>query len=39
MTSTVIFMVYCLIKKNKPDIYPDVAFPAFVSGFMWAIGE
>jgi hypothetical protein len=30
--SLLIFIVYCIYKKNKPDIYPRCIFPAFVSG-------
>jgi hypothetical protein len=38
LTSTVYFLVYCLLKKNKPEIYPQTILPGFISGVMWAIG-
>jgi len=38
-TSTLYFFVYCIIKKNKPDVYPQVIIPAFCSGLLWAIAD
>jgi hypothetical protein len=31
------FIIYCVYKKNKPDIYPKVIIPAFISGAMWLV--
>jgi glucose uptake protein GlcU len=36
---TVYFAAYCLYKRNLPAIYPRVAFPAMISGAMWAIAQ
>lgn len=32
ITSITYFSVYCVVKKNKPVIYPSVILPAIVSG-------
>jgi len=37
LASTFYFMLYCLLKKNRPCIYPDATFPALISGAMWGI--
>ncbi|KAJ8320880.1 hypothetical protein KUTeg_002467 [Tegillarca granosa] len=29
--------IYCILKRNKPDIYPKVIVPGLVSGIMWGI--
>eukprot|EP01126_Amoeba_proteus_P048607 TRINITY_DN5634_c0_g1_i1.p1 TRINITY_DN5634_c0_g1~~TRINITY_DN5634_c0_g1_i1.p1 ORF type:complete len:138 (-),score=14.65 TRINITY_DN5634_c0_g1_i1:66-479(-) len=39
ITSTGYFLIYCLLKKNKPYINPEVVLPAFISGLMWAIAD
>jgi len=38
-TSTVLFINYCIIKGNKPILYPQVIIPGFLSGVIWAIGQ
>lgn len=30
--SFVYFIIYCLVKKNKPDVYPESILPALVVG-------
>lgn len=30
--SILYFFVYCIIKKNKPDIYPEAILPGFITG-------
>ncbi|KAK6173454.1 hypothetical protein SNE40_016900 [Patella caerulea] len=37
LASTVYFVIYCALMKNKPRIYPEVVLPGIVSGIMWAI--
>ena len=32
MTTVFYFSIYCLIKKNKPKVYPKVVLPALLSG-------
>ena len=39
LTSTLYFIVYCAVMKNRPRIYPGAILPAFVSGIMWAIAQ
>ncbi|XP_067825433.1 transmembrane protein 144-like isoform X2 [Heptranchias perlo] len=39
LTSTIYFMIYCAIMKNKPKVYPKTILPGFVSGLMWAIAN
>jgi len=39
VTSTFYFLIYCLVMKNKPKIYPEVTFPSFLSGVIWAIAD
>ncbi|ESP03690.1 hypothetical protein LOTGIDRAFT_137008 [Lottia gigantea] len=37
IASTVYFLIYCLIMKNKPRIYSEAILPGIVSGVMWSI--
>lgn len=37
LTSTVYFILYCAIKKNKPQVFPKAVLPGFVSGLMWGV--
>ncbi|XP_069782330.1 transmembrane protein 144b isoform X3 [Narcine bancroftii] len=39
LTSTVYFLLYCAIMKNKPKVYPKAILPGFISGVMWAIAS
>lgn len=39
LTSTVYFLIYCALRKNKPDVYPQAILPGFVSGVLWAIAN
>ncbi|XP_068798493.1 transmembrane protein 144 isoform X2 [Struthio camelus] len=39
LTSTIYFLIYCAIRKNKPDVYPQAILPGFVSGVLWAIAN
>ncbi|KAG8453881.1 hypothetical protein GDO86_000489 [Hymenochirus boettgeri] len=36
LTSTVYFLIYCAIMKNRPRVYPQAILPGFGSGFLWA---
>ncbi|KAI6243030.1 hypothetical protein M3Y99_00150800 [Aphelenchoides fujianensis] len=36
--SSASFLVYAVVKKNRPLINPSVALPSFCSGLMWAAG-
>ncbi|KAJ8281144.1 hypothetical protein GJAV_G00064060 [Gymnothorax javanicus] len=37
LTSTVYFIIYCAIMKNKPKVYSRAILPGIASGVMWAI--
>ncbi|ROI16058.1 Transmembrane protein 144 [Anabarilius grahami] len=37
LTSTVYFLLYCAIKKNKPQVFPKAVLPGFLSGIMWGV--
>ncbi|XP_009076673.1 PREDICTED: transmembrane protein 144 [Acanthisitta chloris] len=39
LTSTIYFLIYCAVKKNKPNVYPQAILPGFVSGVLWAIAN
>lgn len=39
LTSTFIMLLYCLIMRNNPVVYPQIIFPGAISGFMWAIAQ
>jgi len=38
-TSTLILVVYCIIKKNRPQFFSRSLFPALVAGVLWAIAQ
>lgn len=37
--STVILLVYCIIKRNKPFANAQLFLPAMLSGMMWAVAQ
>ncbi|XP_053258960.1 transmembrane protein 144 isoform X1 [Podarcis raffonei] len=37
LTSTIYFLIYCAVMKNRPKVYPEAIIPGFVSGVLWAI--
>uniref|UniRef100_A0A673GFA3 Transmembrane protein 144-like n=1 Tax=Sinocyclocheilus rhinocerous TaxID=307959 RepID=A0A673GFA3_9TELE len=37
LTSTVYFLAYCAVMKNRPRIYPRAILPGFLSGLMWGL--
>ncbi|XP_069782642.1 transmembrane protein 144-like isoform X5 [Narcine bancroftii] len=39
LTSTIYFLVYCGLKKNKPSVYSTAILPAFFSGLLWGIAN
>ncbi|XP_035179852.1 transmembrane protein 144 [Oxyura jamaicensis] len=39
LTSTIYFLIYCAVRKNKPILYPQAILPGFVSGVLWAIAN
>jgi len=39
LTSTFILLVYCAVKKNKPDLFPQAVLPGFLCGFLWAAAQ
>ncbi|XP_070553817.1 transmembrane protein 144-like isoform X5 [Ptychodera flava] len=39
VTGTAYFIIYCIVMKNKPKIFPKLILPAMVSGGMWGIAQ
>ncbi|CAN2388752.1 carbohydrate transmembrane transporter activity [Pristimantis euphronides] len=39
LTSTVYFLIYCAVMKNRPKVYPKAILPGFISGILWAIAN
>ncbi|CAI9581631.1 unnamed protein product [Staurois parvus] len=39
VTSTVYFLIYCAVMKNRPKVYPKAILPGFISGCLWAIAN
>uniref|UniRef100_A0A7M4EW52 Transmembrane protein 144 n=1 Tax=Crocodylus porosus TaxID=8502 RepID=A0A7M4EW52_CROPO len=39
LTSTIYFLIYCIVMKNKPKVYPEAILPGFMSGILWAIAN
>ena len=37
--STLIFLGYCMLCKNRPAVYREVVLPGFLSGIIWAIAQ
>lgn len=37
LSSTLWFVIYCVMKKNKPQVYPKIIVPGLISGIMWGI--
>uniref|UniRef100_A0A673GH39 Transmembrane protein 144-like n=1 Tax=Sinocyclocheilus rhinocerous TaxID=307959 RepID=A0A673GH39_9TELE len=37
LKSTVYFLAYCAVMKNRPRIYPRAILPGFLSGLMWGL--
>jgi len=39
ITGTTYFLIYCVVKKNKPVIFSNIILPGFLSGAMWAVAQ
>jgi len=39
LMSTLLMAIYCFVKGNKPDVYPNAILPGMLSGFLWAIAQ
>ncbi|CEF67421.1 Transmembrane protein 144 [Strongyloides ratti] len=39
ITATVVFIIYGIVKKNKPYVNSSVALPALIAGVLWTIGQ
>jgi hypothetical protein len=37
--STAYFLLYCVLKRNKPVVYPEVVLPGVIAGVMWAVAQ
>ncbi|KAI6214367.1 hypothetical protein M3Y94_00259700 [Aphelenchoides besseyi] len=38
-TSSLIFIAYCIIKKNRPFVAAEITLASFASGLLWAIAQ
>ncbi|KAF8365849.1 hypothetical protein PRIPAC_83678 [Pristionchus pacificus] len=39
LTSTALFLGYCIYKRNDPWINPQIVLPGYVSGLFWGIAQ
>jgi glucose uptake protein GlcU len=39
LTSTTYFILYCMLKKNRPRLYPQCILPGILSGIMWGVAD
>jgi len=39
LSSTFYFIIYCVLSRNKPQVFPQVTLPALISGFMWSLAQ
>ena len=39
ISSIFYFTIYCIYKKNKPILYPQIVLPGLISGWMWGIAN
>jgi glucose uptake protein GlcU len=39
LTSSTVFIIYGIFKKNKPQINPEIALPSFASGILWGTAQ
>jgi hypothetical protein len=39
LSSLFYFIIYCIVLKNKPKIYPEIIIPSFLTGLLWAIAN
>ncbi|XP_061440381.1 transmembrane protein 144 isoform X1 [Rhineura floridana] len=39
LSSTIYFLIYCAVMKNRPKVFPEAIIPGFVSGVLWAIAS
>jgi len=37
LASSFWFIIYCIVKKNQPVVYPKVILPGLISGIMWGM--
>lgn len=37
--STFVFLVYCIVMRNQPKVFPKSIIPSMVSGLMWGIAQ
>lgn len=37
--STTIFIIYCMVNRNKPKIFPASVLPSMISGAMWGVAQ
>jgi len=37
--STFYLILYCIIRRNRPSVFPSAILPGFVCGFLWAVAQ
>ncbi len=39
LTTLFYFVIYCVVKKNQPVLFPNLILPGLVSGWMWGLAD
>ncbi|KAI6236080.1 hypothetical protein M3Y95_00119600 [Aphelenchoides besseyi] len=39
LTTSVVFIIYCVLKKNRPFVNPQLTVPSLISGVIWAVAQ
>ncbi|KAI6200769.1 Transmembrane protein-like protein [Aphelenchoides besseyi] len=39
LTTSLVFIIYCIIKKNRPFVNPQLTIPSLISGTIWSFGQ
>ncbi|KAI6176305.1 hypothetical protein M3Y97_00783800 [Aphelenchoides bicaudatus] len=39
ISSSVVFVVYCIAKRGRPFVNPEIVIPSLVSGLIWAVAQ
>eukprot|EP01097_Dermamoeba_algensis_P010997 TRINITY_DN8362_c0_g1_i1.p1 TRINITY_DN8362_c0_g1~~TRINITY_DN8362_c0_g1_i1.p1 ORF type:complete len:345 (-),score=77.95 TRINITY_DN8362_c0_g1_i1:526-1560(-) len=39
LAGTCYLIIYCFVKKNKPQVYPGSILPGLIAGWIWAVAQ
>jgi len=39
LTSTAFFLIYCIAKRSKPVLFPQIVLPGIISGILWSAAD